>query len=106
MDYQAPGGRGCFNSAEVLVHPPADPTVEEVKNVISAARLAISLVTAPKAAEVTEATVQTKAVTAVATAAVGAEVKRVTRVEVWLGWPFILLLCGVADDSRRLRSHE
>ena len=87
------------------MRPPADPTAE-VKNVISAARLAILLVTAPKGAEATEATVQTKAVTAVATAAVGVEVKRAIRVEVRLSWPFNLLLCGVADDSGRLRSHE
>ena len=85
------------------MRPLADPTAEEVKNVISVARLAISLVTAPKA---TEATVQTKVVTAAATAAAGVEVKRVIRVEVWLGWPFILLLRGVADESGRLRSHE
>ena len=88
------------------MHHPADPMAEEVKNVISAAKLAISLVTAPKAAEVTEAMVQTKAVTAVATAAVGVEVKRVIRVEVWLGWPFILLFYGVADIFGRIRSHE
>lgn len=93
-------------AAEALVRPPADPTAEEVKNVISAARLAISLVIAPKGAEATEATVQTKAITAAATAVVGVAVKRAIRVEVWLGWSFILLLCGVADDSRRLRSHE
>ena len=79
---------------------------EEVKNVISAAKSAISLVTAPKGAEATEPMVRTKVVTAVATAAVGVEVKRVIRVEVWLGWPFILLFSGVTDISGRIRSHE
>lgn len=93
-------------AGEALVRPPADPTAEEVKNVTSAAKLAISLVTAPRGAEATEVMVQTKAVTEVTTAAVGVEDKRAIRVEVWLGWPFILLLYSVTDNSGRLRSHE
>ena len=72
-------------AGEALVRPPADPTAEEVKNVINAAKSAISLVTAPREAEAMEAMVQPKVVTEVATVAVGVEVKRVIRVEVWLG---------------------